>query len=640
MTLVAAQANPWGDVLDLECLHAAATHAVLDSVARVRHLAEHPDPKAARPMPLLLLGPAGAGKTHLFARLRRLLGSQAILVHIRPLVGSNMTPRYLLGQIMEQLGFTSFGLRQLDALVGALLARDLDGDPSKPLEVLEMFRQLPEEMRQDFMEHFLEAQVSLHEGMDESYCQRLLQTPFMKPLVCRAALAWLGGRDLDEIQAERVKVQGVLSDERVRAALLTMARLAATHAPLVLVFDQLENLASPDGGHVLAYGNLIAELVDVVRDVVVVQMAIDSEWEQWIKPHLPRPFYDRMLWNRHTLAYPTPEECEGLLRLWVSALPHALPYPWPFMPREAHALCHSGSATPRMLLHELRKSIEGQIVEALPADQNRDIIDKAWHEHLAWARSHVDERAEVYQGPETLWLLDGLYRLAQLMHGWTVGHVQSPDYLDLEGLDRQLRVQLLCQTHPKSVGSALAHLSEFEGPLLVLREQWREFKPTWKSTLQLFESVLARPQLHWHWLSREDAIRLLALEALHKDARSKDIVGPNGQPMDLEKVEDWIRFTLKPDTWSISMAIRSWQPKTTDAPVPESEPSLSADNLEGFLLEELQDKRLMSLRSLHHACLASGKKVDFKSLQNQLDAMKDQVRRIGHGLVCLCGDRR
>jgi hypothetical protein len=111
--LVPAQANPWSEgLLDLESLHASATGAIVEAVSRLRQMGAQRDRESARPAPLVVLGTAGIGKTHLFARLRRTLGPRAVMVHVRPLVGTSLTPRFLLGQILEQLGYESYGERQ------------------------------------------------------------------------------------------------------------------------------------------------------------------------------------------------------------------------------------------------------------------------------------------------------------------------------------------------------------------------------------------------------------------------------------------------------------------------------------------------------------------------------------------------
>ena len=67
-------ADPWAKTfIDLPELNASVTDAIAQAITKVRTAARQNDAEL-RTSSLLVLGPAGAGKTHLFARLRRKLG--------------------------------------------------------------------------------------------------------------------------------------------------------------------------------------------------------------------------------------------------------------------------------------------------------------------------------------------------------------------------------------------------------------------------------------------------------------------------------------------------------------------------------------------------------------------------------------
>jgi DNA replication protein DnaC len=73
-------ADPWSqDFLDLTVLNARATEAIEDAIERVRRTARA-QARALRSTSIVILGPPGAGKTHLFARLRRKLGPRGVFV--------------------------------------------------------------------------------------------------------------------------------------------------------------------------------------------------------------------------------------------------------------------------------------------------------------------------------------------------------------------------------------------------------------------------------------------------------------------------------------------------------------------------------------------------------------------------------
>ena len=70
----AVHADPWArELVDLAPLNASASGAVEAAIEAVRKSARN-DPHALRSTSLVVLGPPGAGKTHLFARLRRRVG--------------------------------------------------------------------------------------------------------------------------------------------------------------------------------------------------------------------------------------------------------------------------------------------------------------------------------------------------------------------------------------------------------------------------------------------------------------------------------------------------------------------------------------------------------------------------------------
>src|SRR5262249_16871609 len=152
----------------------------------------------------------------------------------------------------------------------------------------------------------VEQLLQRHQEADETYLARLLHAPFMKPTQQRAALAWLAGRELEESQMKRLGVANHLPEEQIIQALQTLGLFAAPGAPIRVVFDQLENLmdAEASGARIRAYANLVAELFDATRGYVIVQMALDSEWEHAIRPQLSEAQKSRLGGHSTTIALP------------------------------------------------------------------------------------------------------------------------------------------------------------------------------------------------------------------------------------------------------------------------------------------------------------------------------------------------
>src|SRR6185503_1682003 len=137
--------------------------------------------------------------------------------------------------------------------------------------------------------------------------------------------AWLSGREPSHIELDRVGAPGPLADLEVLPALQTLGVAASFGAPLVLVFDQLENLAEEASkvARILAHARLVSELRDRMHGLVIVQMALDAEWMNRIHPALHASDRDRLEETIKTLSLPTAEERLSLLRRWRDELPPA-----------------------------------------------------------------------------------------------------------------------------------------------------------------------------------------------------------------------------------------------------------------------------------------------------------------------------
>jgi hypothetical protein len=553
--LAPTHAEPWApEILDLESLNAAATNAVVQSIEDLRRRA-HARERGEPPPAIVAVGPAGAGKTHLFGRLRRKVGARGVFVHVRPLIGSEMTPRFLLGQIVQQLGYSSYGQSQIDIIAGTTLALAGGENPRFPAAMLQQLRELKPEDRQARVEQAIESLAS--PGIDTSYLERLLRVPFADLLPRTALLVWLGGRELDEAQARRVGVREALPDGDVISALRSIAAVAAATSPLVIVFDQLENLVDPDGSgaRVIAYGNLIAELVDVVRDLVIVQMGLSTEWDANIERRLGPSQRSRVIGRRIPLLLPTPSERRALVDLWLKDAPS------PLSEGQLQTLCDPVGLTPRMLLQELREALEGNP----PAEKTIEPPDEAclaaWEGCLAFARTHIDEMAGTGHGPEVAFLLDGFVALASLVPELGPVKTERPNLLRLLQPKGPAFIAMVNQTNAPSVLAFLRTLAGLQGGVLALRERWREWPPTWKQTRAQWESLRKSPSVDWQWLERDQAVQLLALARLLKDARSGDVSGRDGKPLAFEAVEAWARAKLEVRGWAVTQALCGAAPR-------------------------------------------------------------------------------
>ncbi len=574
-------ADPWGkSFVDLPSLNARVSDAIASAIQSVR-LTAREESGELRSKSILVLGPAGAGKTHLFARLRRRLGPRAVFVHLRPLVGTEMTPRYVLAQIFQQLVYEPAGLRQIDALVGASLAH-LEGEPPDlPRAFLDHMREMDEDKRQGRIDAAVERVLERHPEADDTYLARLIETPFLAGVVKqRAALAWLGGRELEESQARRLGVSGGLSEDRMLQGLKTLGVFAAPGTPIVLVFDQLENLVEEggSGARVRAFGNLVAELFDTMRGLVLVQMALDTEWDRGIFPLLSEAQKTRLSVQKELLSLPTPDEKRELLKRWAAELPfHPEPFPWPFGEKRVNRWCETLGLTPRMLQIECKHALaegtlgsddalaprdtmvdQGEIASEIETRAAEDALTNAWASHLTHARAALDEAARDRRSADTARLAGGIASALRFLRGAKTVKVDArqPVQLVVKTGDAEHAVCILHQNHPRSVAASLDRAKEAaaKARLVVVRERALDFPPTWKQvhTRQL---DLVKGGAVWHTLDRDDAANLLALESFLAAARSRDLEDERGQALDESEVLAWIIERLSVPSWSVVRAI-------------------------------------------------------------------------------------
>ena len=589
-------ADPWAKTfIDLPSLNAKVTDAIGAAIQNVRAAARK-DGAELRTSSILVLGPAGAGKTHLFARLRHKLGPRAVFVHLRPLVGTEMTPRYVLGQIVQQLGYETaegHGLKQLEALVGSSFAQ-LDGsNPEFPRIFVDEVASLDEGKRAEKIEWAVEKLLERHQEADEMYLSRLLAAPFMKAAQQRAALAWLAGRELEESQMKRLGVTSSLPEDRIIQALQTLGVFAAPGAPIVLVFDQLENLmdAEATGARVRAYANLVAELFDTMRGYVLVQMALDTDWEQGILPQLSAAQKTRLGGQPQVIALPTPEQSRELIARWVDHLPHrAEPFPWPFGEKRVSVWAETPGMTPRMLMIACKQALalgpdapvaEEELAKLAPEtvrssqtamDDGTDdaALEAAWESHLQSARAALDEAAQDRRSADTARLVGGMACALRFADGVATTRVDARHPLQLLARvgERTHAVALLHQTHPRSAGTALDRAADAlnKDAVVLVRERAIEAPPTWKKFHASLAAVV-RKGARWIVLERDDAARLLALESFLAAAKSRDLEDAGGRAFDDGEVTEWIARSLRVVDWPLVAALTgNTDSNTSDVP--------------------------------------------------------------------------
>lgn len=568
--LGAVHANPWAtSVIDLPELNQLASAMIEERIGKLRDVAGK-QPAQLRSESLVLLGPPGTGKTHLFSRVRKRLGPRAIFVHIRPLLHAGLTPTFVLSQAVQQLAQSSYGRpeTQADMLVGSLIGYLEDQSTDFPTMNISAFRELGEAERRSALEKLTDKLFEVFPDLDDVFVERLLALPFATARDRRALLAWLSGCDCDPTQLVRIGAAASMDPGNAVRALRTLTSLAALGAPLVIVFDQLENLVQRDGTEerITQYGNLVAELVDSTRGLLVVQLALDSEWEQAIAPLLNLSQRSRLMMAKAALSLPTSKQSRSLVELWCEKLHEpGRAFPWPLNAEQLECLCALPGVTPRMLLSALKEALEGSepsILQATPVPEEPGTVrDEAgelaqllageWSAQVSAAHEQLDEADRRGSSVNEGRLRDAL-QVASSFAKDVALKAASDTYIQLEPQVAAGKwVCLLHQSHYRSVQAALDRVLAKRDDVLVVREQWRAFPPTWKTVADRQVQVMSAPRLGWHELLREEAALLLAIEAFLQLARSRDICDSRGVPVTEEQVLEFLKADVHPEQWPV-----------------------------------------------------------------------------------------
>jgi hypothetical protein len=596
-------ADPYAaDFIDVAGLNQTASDAI---VARLRESREGAACGAAegRCHSITILGPAGAGKTHLFARVRRQCGQFVTPVLLRPEVGVESSLRHVLGAAVDALRRKPVGdeASMLDVVVGGVLARLLDMTRNFPTAVLADLAGNGDQRWRDAVDVAIETASQRLPEVDLDWLGELLRVPFLRGAARTGALVWLSGREPGEADLRRIGRTAPLPAEASLSALRTLALVAAPSAPLLLVFDQLENLVGDDPSLVHAHARVVADLVDGLRHAVVVQMALDAEWERRIRPQLTPAERARLEAQVFTLALPTPEQLDQLLEAHLVRLPAGErpgPFPAPFSEAgwRAYRAMVAPRPTPRALIVAARRLHAGEVTEdsliGAPAgpgtasatagasaagggapvsgggvaafaegkgaeraafddfDAIARSLEERWERLLAAARAERDAAAAEGRGIDAerltgaLVVALGARRAGAGRQRWLRLPVDSDaSHPNAPNRSRDVLLFVAQGAHHRSLGAVLdqALAAAADSEVAVVRERALPVPPTWRAAREKLASLRATGRAAFVWLGHDDVATLLAEHDLVTAARSRDLSGPDGRPLEERWVDEWRR---------------------------------------------------------------------------------------------------
>jgi hypothetical protein len=548
-------ADPWdSDPFDVESINAEASDHILAEIAAIAAASDAG--KQPRTSATLVLGPAGAGKTHLFTRLRARLGLAACFVHVRPLFGIAPSQRLVLAAILDALAHRTApnGLTQIDLFAGSVLARamDLGKRPNMAIETLR-----GDADRERGLARVAEQVERSVRGLHGPTLRHVLRLLFSDGVERQARLRYLEGEELTEEEASALGMRADfpqrLSDVDTARAVTTIARLASLGTPLVIAFDQLENLDTGDASRAVVFGHLVRELHDTAPGLVMVLLALDDLWRRRIAPALPEAARAAIGRHPRTLRNPTAEEKDALLDGWRAREPElaAHPFPFPFTTEVWSAWRSETSATPRVLLEELDRCHEERRAEAREAhpggwpsaasapspdgtERGRgaaSAIEEDLSRRIGAAHDEVRRNGTAH--PVGIARLAASLAQVLRLAGDEASTGEHGDELVVEGTSGRRRLLVAQHTNHTSLAAALKRALA-DGAALALREARVPLRASWKVCREL-QAALSE-DARWLELDADDVAWAIGVHDLMAAARSGEVVDDRGRTVDAATV--------------------------------------------------------------------------------------------------------
>ncbi|HIK31331.1 MAG TPA: AAA family ATPase [Oscillatoriales cyanobacterium M59_W2019_021] len=186
---------------------------------------------------LILEGETGSGKTYLLGRIKRTLKSKAFFVYIEPFTASDYIWRHILRYTVDSLLEVPEGEKE------SQLVKWLQGlSEFKNRSFLDWLRG----ERQVFIRKLLDVYPTGIYNAQEFFG---VLYDLTEPRLANLACEWLRGDDLDEESLRKLGVQNAIeSEDAAQKMLANFGRIAAATQPIVLCFDQLDNIARQSDG--------------------------------------------------------------------------------------------------------------------------------------------------------------------------------------------------------------------------------------------------------------------------------------------------------------------------------------------------------------------------------------------------------
>ncbi|NEO20757.1 MULTISPECIES: AAA family ATPase [unclassified Moorena] len=226
-----ATGNFWEDpensaLKDVESIHQHEINQITSTLSAVTQ--DH------RPRTILLAGDSGSGKSYLLKRLKQQLNQQAFFAYIGPWANSDRIWRYILRETVDSMLKVPEGEQESQLLLWL-----------KSLPAFKKTGWLLNERKR----FIADLRASYPGGIHRSKEFFGVLYDLTNPELYHLAYQWLRGEDLDEEDLKTLGVRGSIDNEDdAQNILINFGRISSSTKPIVLCFDQLDNIPRlPDG---------------------------------------------------------------------------------------------------------------------------------------------------------------------------------------------------------------------------------------------------------------------------------------------------------------------------------------------------------------------------------------------------------
>jgi hypothetical protein len=504
---------------------------------------------------LLIHGPAGAGKTHLLARLQQHLRATAsnaadgalrcIFVAVKLQANPHLLWQHLRRRLASDLMQRHQDITQLQRLVAHQLAIASDGPPKSWVRTMRVLSQADAGAVSEYLDQVarrLDISREVHVVVEHLVCNRFVTD----------ALAVLRGESLPEASLARLGLPSAEDEDREGAArrvVMDLCRLAGGTLPIVFCFDQIEALSNgPEEFEAFArFGRLAADLFEADENIFLIS-CIQSAFVEHLVKAVRQADRDRAFKRRAQLPLLTREQALELVRDRLEHSSEALralrqkrpddPF-YPFEPAYVERLCSvRKDALPRKVLSKCAARFAelqtGSAPEARPVERELEDAFAGRRRQALAAKVATDE--VLMHGLPALWSVLGRPPAQTQAKGPS---------LALPVRDETVVVHVCDEANMKSLAAHLRHVFDnFDPhtPTSVVRAPDNPITRAAKKArdyLDQFEKKGGR-------FVRPKAEALAALEALRSllaDARSGDL-SHEGEPVPEGVVRAWLSSRL------------------------------------------------------------------------------------------------